>query len=222
MTIALLRLGVRPSVLRLVMGALLGLGLVGASRVPLPQMSLDVDNVTLGTASSRPFQRAGGNGIDLNSILPEGHTHPSHSHSTLSYRGRPKLRQAGSNTPNSSAPSLTPPQVRDGAHPDLRKRSRRKRSLAVDSSDPLCLHSPRGKCSAVQKQEEQPPEPEPEPSVDQSHAVSKETITSTSDDPFNVVQPPEGAASPRSVAPDKALTKKRTAAEEAEQTTAPL
>ncbi|KAJ8373889.1 hypothetical protein SKAU_G00044690 [Synaphobranchus kaupii] len=55
--------------------------------------------------------------------------------------------------------------------------------------------SQRGRCSPGQ--EEQTPEAKPDPS-EQSHAISKETIGSTSDDPFNVVQPPGEAGSPRS------------------------
>ncbi|KAG7454576.1 hypothetical protein MATL_G00261130 [Megalops atlanticus] len=91
-----------------------------------------------------------------------------------------------------------------------RQRRRQRRSKEVDSSDPLCLHNQRGKCLPSQKDElTQDPEV-----TDQSHAVSKETITSTSDDPFMVVQPPGSPGSPRSVGAEKALPKKMTALED--------
>ncbi|XP_036376392.1 fibroblast growth factor 23-like [Megalops cyprinoides] len=90
------------------------------------------------------------------------------------------------------------------------RQRRRRRSKEVDSSDPLCLHNQRGKCLPSQK-DELILEPE---MTEQSHAVSKETITSTSDDPFMVVQPPGSPGSPRSVGAEKALPKKMTALED--------
>ncbi|KAG9342325.1 hypothetical protein JZ751_016827 [Albula glossodonta] len=80
-----------------------------------------------------------------------------------------------------------------------RQRRRKRRSQDVDSSDPLCLHNQRGRCTTLQKEEQQQPQ-DPGPELpEQTHAVSKETITVTSDDPFNVVQPPGGPGSPRSL-----------------------
>ncbi|KAG5830612.1 hypothetical protein ANANG_G00312530 [Anguilla anguilla] len=205
----------------LLLAALLGLGPVHPSLIPLT--SSDTDRVHLETASDSQVRRTTSNRNGLSSAFDRDGS-PFLHRPTLSRRGGLQLSLEGAEVPDVSgqgppAPSLFPPK-RDGTPSERQQRKRRRRNQEVDSSDPLCLHGQRGRCSHSQKEEqkeEQTQEQTQEPETEQSHAISKETITSTSDDPFNVVQPPEGPGSPRSVGTDKALTKKRTAAGEEEQ-----
>ncbi|KAJ8249661.1 hypothetical protein COCON_G00228770 [Conger conger] len=210
-------LNARTSFLALLLAALQGP--VPADPSPPPRASSDTDNLfpgmgTLGMSSESDSRTT----RDRNTLssalldregLPVPHRPPHTCSSAWRGRGPPPFRDRAPRPPPSSpwsGPRAAPP-ARAG------RRRRRRRSKALDSSDPLCLHTQRGECSL--NQEDPPPQPEADP-PEHAHAVSKETIASTSDDPLNVVQPPEGAGSPRSVATDKALTKKRTAAEEKE------
>ncbi|KAI1882262.1 hypothetical protein AGOR_G00248870 [Albula goreensis] len=192
--------------------------------VHIPQASSDIEKVNPQITSNGQFKRRSSYSVGiLNAETPDPQTRlrvtssrylvtgaEGNAHSST-YHGRHGCLFPQHHVPHGGDPARSPDEVKSvyqlgPGQPSnslsllnwvvQRQRRRKRRSQDVDSSDPLCLHNQRGRCTTLQKEEQQQPQ-DPGPELpEQTHAISKETITVTSDDPFNVVQPPGGLVAP--------------------------